>query len=478
MSFSFAFYFLGAKLALFVVILLFVKYNIAMTLKELRIQKEITQNEASKFLNIPLRSYKRYETDKSYEGTIKYKFLFESLLKYKNQIAKTKIVKKPNVVIAGIGYVGLSNGVLLAKKANVSFIDISQEKIKQINNKISPLRNKDFVNAVKNSNFKATDDIYSYKNADIVIVATPTNLDPSANTLDIFSVESVIRTVRQINSKCLIVIKSTVPAGFTKRMISTLDSNIIFCPEFLREEHAYEDVFYPSRLIIGADSQSKRIEKFENLLESSIKNGEKVIYMSTLEAETTKLFSNAYLAMRVAFFNELDSFALSNKISSENIIKGLGKDVRIGDIYNSPSFMFEGICLPKDTIELANEIKEIQNNQLITSITKSNENRLEFITREIIERAKEISGKNESDVVVGIYNLHTLKYGSGYKTSSSLRLMNNLKDRKIKVVTFDEHYEKSIKNFDEFVNASDIIVSNENHKELKKIKKKLFVRAI
>ena len=448
-----------------------------MTLKEVRIAKGISQSEAAKFLNVPLRSYKRYEIQPNYIGTIKYNFYLDKLKNIKTKSKVQKIIRKPNVVIAGIGYVGITNGLLFSKKANISFVDISQQKVDLLNEKKCLLPNIDIVEAIKKTNFKATTDIFAYKNADIVLIATPTNYDESIQSLDTFSVESAIKSIREINKNCLIVIKSTVPSGFTDRMLEKYN-DIIFCPEFLREQSAYHDAFYPSRIIIGAPTINKKIERFQLIIEKSIKNSVSVLFMSPKEAEATKLFSNAYLSMRIAFFNELDSFAIKNEIDSKNIIKGLGNDPRIGNLYNNPSIMYDGVCLPKDTKELQHELAGIENNQLISSITESNENRLSFIASNIIEFAQKITSKDRNEITIGIYNLHTRREMNGYKTSSSLRLFNLLKKLNINVIVFDKNYENSIKNFTDFINKVDVIVSNEYHKELKPYKNKVFTRSL
>ncbi len=249
-------------------------------------------------------------------------------------------------------------------------------------------------------------------------------------------------------------------------------------PEFLREFYAVKDAYYPTRIIFGIKSKTRMIEKFENLVESSVKNDVKIITMSSKDAEATKLFSNAYLAMRVAFFNELDSFGLKKNLNVKEIINGMGKDPRIGSLYNNPSVMFEGYCLPKDTMEIQSEMGVVQNNDLITSIFKSNEARLQVIADECINRAMAISCKNEGEIIIGIYNLETRRFGKVYRSSSSLRLLKELESRKIKVLVFDENYEASEKDFVKFVEKCDLIFSNKLDKKLNVCSKKVFSRSL
>lgn len=448
-----------------------------MTLKELRNKKGLSQVEAAKFLSVPIRSYKRYETEHKYEGTIKYEFLLKELNKYRKEVQKTH-VKRLNVIVAGIGYVGLPAALLLSKKANVKLVDINKDKVNLINNHVSPIPNEDIVAALKASNLTASDSIYTYRNADVVIVATPTNLDTATNRLDTFSVESVVMTIRQINRKCLIVIKSTVGIGLTERLAKEYGGTIMFVPEFLREKYALKDASYPSRIIFGVNKVNKKVEKYAKLVESCIKNDEKVIYMKPSDAEAVKLFSNTYLAMRIAFFNELDSFATQNGLDTSDIIRGMGKDSRIGDIYNNPSIMFEGYCLPKDTAETSSTIKDVENNQLITSIIISNNSRLSYIEKKTIDFAKILTGKSDAEIVIGIYDLETQQNVKSFRSTSSIRLLNKLKEDHFKVIVFDKNYPNSEKDFGTFVSKSDVIVTNAYHKELKKYKKKVISPSI
>lgn len=447
-----------------------------MTLKELRTSKKISQSEAAKFLGVPLRSYKRYENEEKYKNTLKYNHLISVLSSFKKEQKEKKFIRKLNVVVVGIGFVGLSNGLLLSKKANVTMFDINMNKVDLLNKKICPFNDETFNHLLKDSKIKATSDIYIYKKADVIMIATSTDLDESTNTLDTFNVTSVVRTIREINKKCLIVIKSTVSVGLTKELISSYGNNIIFSPEFLREKNALRDVFYPSRIIFGCDKVTKRIENYKTLVESSIKNNVSVMVMKPSEAEATKLFSNTYLAMRIAFFNELDSFAYMNNLDSKEIIEGLGKDSRIGSEYNNPSFMFSGYCLPKDTKEVGTRMSSVLNNQLITSLNKSNESRLEFIKNEIIEKALDLSKKSKNEIVIGIYSLETNKIDKSYRESSSLRLLEALKKEGIKIIVYDPVYHRSEKDFNEFVVNSDLIVANTYSTKLKKYKYKLFTR--
>lgn len=445
-----------------------------MTLREVRNLKGLSQVEAAKFLSVPLRSYKRYENDKSYQESFKYSYLVNELQKAKSKPIDQKRIHKLNISIAGIGYVGLSSGLVLSQKANITMVDINKDKIKLVNNGISPIKSLGFRDEFINAKIKATDSIYAYSKADVVIVATPTDLDPNTNQLDTFSVESVVRTIRELNKRCLIVIKSTISIGLTEKLIEMYGGTIMFVPEFLREKSALKDAYYPSRIIFGVKKVNHLVLKFQNLVESCVRNDEKVMFMKPSEAEAVKLFSNTYLSMRIAFFNELDSFAAKNKLNSKEIIKGMGRDPRIGDVYNNPSIMFEGYCLPKDTTEMSTRMNDVENSQLITSITKSNESRLNFIKNEVIKKAMDLSNKNKDEIVIGIYDLETTKTGKSYRSSSALRLLNCLKNEGIKVVVYDQIYDKSESDFDEFIKVSDLIVSNNIHPNLKKYKSKLF----
>ena len=325
-----------------------------MTLKELRISKELTQLEASVLCDVPLRSYKRLESDPKYIGSLKYEQCLTLLKKYKNPLNTSK--ERYNIAIVGAGYVGYTLGVVLSSHNNVVLIDINEDRVSQIN---------------EEGNLKAElPNPNLYLNKDYIFICVPTNYDEKTGLLDTNIVRKVVEDIRKVNSKTTIVIKSTCNIGFTD---SLNDKNIVYSPEFLREKYALEDMRRPNRIIIGCTNKDYKITKLGKVLQNAAFNRPHILYMSTKEAESVKLFSNAYLAMRVAYFNELDSFAKDNKLDSHQIICGVSLDPRIGDYYNIPSQGYSGKCLPKDTLALAHQT----NGELISSIDRSNQNRKE-----------------------------------------------------------------------------------------------------
>ena len=324
-----------------------------MTLKELRLSKELTQLEASLLCDVPLRSYKRIENDSKYANTVKYEKCLTLLGKCKNNHSNPK--ETYNIAIVGAGYVGYTLGVVLSKHNNVTLIDINKDRVNQINQ--------------ENNNVSASlPDSNIYIDKDFVFICVPTNYNEKTGLLDTDGVKQVVEDIRKINSKTLIVIKSTCNIGFTE---SLNDPNIVYCPEFLREKYALEDMRRPSRIVIGCSNKDKRATKLGRLLKNSAFNRPSILYMSTKEAESVKLFSNAYLAMRVAYFNELDSYAKDNGLDTHQIISGVSLDSRIGDYYNMPSPGYAGKCLPKDTLALSHQAK----GELISSIDRSNQKR-------------------------------------------------------------------------------------------------------
>ena len=388
------------------------------------------------------------------------------------------------ITVVGLGFVGLANAVLLAQHNEVYALDIVKEKVDMVNNKISPFVDSEISYYLKNKDLNltaTTDESLAYKNADYIVVATPTDYDVEKNSFDTSTVEKVISRSIELNPKATIVIKSTIPIGYTKKIREKFNSkNIIFSPEFLREGKALYDNLYPSRIIVGCELSNESSKNTALDFAQLLKNGANKKSVSVLltdfsEAESIKLFSNSYLAMRVAYFNELDTYCEINDMNAKQVIDGVCADERIGSHYNNPSFGYGGYCLPKDTKQLLANFKGIPNN-IIQSIVSANETRKDFI-------ANSISKKQPK--TVGIYKLAMKSGSDNFRQSAIIDVMKKISDKGIKVVVYDPSLKSDkfldyaiIKDFDEFAKVSDVVVANRNEAQLNSVEDKLFTRDV
>lgn len=397
------------------------------------------------------------------------------------------------ITVVGAGYAGLSSAVMLAQNNDVVVLETQKSKVDLINKKISPIKDVYIEKYFAERNLKITatqDSVVAYKNSNFIIVAVPTDFCKSTNNFDTKIVEFVVSEILKVNSKAAIVIKSTVPIGFTNYISKKFNSNnIYFSPEFLRETQALKDNLYPDRIIVSKNkSNDSAATEYANLVKSCCqKKDAPVIYMSSSEAEAVKLFSNTFLAMRISFFNELDSFAIKNNLNVQKVIEGVCADKRIGNYYNNPSFGYGGYCLPKDTKQLLTSFESVPEN-IIRSTVKSNDTRKKFIIDEVERKATQIAKKNSvlpNDITIGIFRLAMKSNSDNFRNSSVMDIAKGLLKRNFKVIVYEPFAAKSecldeniVEDINRFKNESDVIIANRYSAILNDVKEKVFCRDI
>lgn len=400
------------------------------------------------------------------------------------------------ITVAGMGYVGLANAILLAQNNEVIAIDVLKEKVDKINNKVSPIEDKEIIDYLQNKklNLRATTDSeVAYLNSDYVIIATPTNYDPKLNYFDTSSIESVLDLLNILNKQTTIVIKSTIPVGYTEMIrIKYPELNILFSPEFLREGKALYDDLYPSRIIVGYQEKNDHLYnkavEFSNLLkEGALKKDINIMLMNSTEAEAVKLFANTYLAMRVGYFNELDSYAEIHNLNASNIIDGICSDPRIGDFYKNPSFGYGGYCLPKDTKQLLANFQAAPPapHHLIEAIVESNSERKDYIAETIIKKVGFVDGGKNDNIIIGVYRLTMKANSDNFRQSSIQGIMKRIKGKGIKVIVYEPTLEDKeffnsevVNDLNDFCSRSTLIIANRYSNELDGVKEKVYTRDI